>query len=276
MKARQSVADVLSAVKRNRGVYGGLVALLWLTSCTRPIDFEHDVPQRAKAISQQEVAAVRRTMKTEKSQEQYRDYMKEARVKGRTEGSLRRDLARLEQELRRIEADVAGVKGGTRRDLQRQIKQLKAEIRSLRTRLSYIESGRAHLKAHPPKVSKGKAIPRKAATRKRKQKRSPQNRPAAQTKTPQVQETAPVEDAGGQQVVSDYPNNVAQPGVIMPQPGVLQQAPQILVQPQQMLPQQQMMPQQQILQQPVLPQQVLPQPNVQQMNPGLLTTVPVR
>lgn len=80
----------------------GAFLCLWLTSCTQKVDFENDVPQRAKAISQAELAAIRQSMGSSKAREQYRSY-----TQSKTQGQLKKDLAQLEKEKREIERQIS-------------------------------------------------------------------------------------------------------------------------------------------------------------------------
>ncbi len=80
----------------------GAFLCLWLTSCTQKVDFENDVPQRAKAISQAELAAIRQSMGSSKAREQYRSY-----TQSKTQRQLKKDLAQLEKEKREIERQIS-------------------------------------------------------------------------------------------------------------------------------------------------------------------------
>lgn len=224
-----------------KGAVLSVAALLLVTGCVQKVDFENDVPQRAKDIARREVEAVRRVMGTERAREQYRAYMH-----GSTQGRLESALRNSEQELRRIEGATKGLSGESLKSLQKQIKQLKAEISELRRKISLIESGTAYLKANPPKVGKVKGIPKKQVVRKKR--KATRKAPAKKV----VQEEPLV---GGAPEVPEVQPQVVLPGV---QPGLM--VPGLVQQPLPQVPQQ-------------LPQQVLPQ-QLPQLDPSMLALLP--
>lgn len=80
-------------------VYAALCGLL--AGCTQQIDFEHDVPQRAKSISVVEANKVRASMEVPELRQQYQNYMR------RNQQSTGKSLVDLEKEKREIERKIA-------------------------------------------------------------------------------------------------------------------------------------------------------------------------
>lgn len=82
--------------------FRGVVLCCLLASCTQNIDYENDVRQRAKTVSQKEMEAIRQGLNSEKAREKYRTYKK-----GETKQSLKKKLTQLEKEKREIERKLA-------------------------------------------------------------------------------------------------------------------------------------------------------------------------
>lgn len=91
-----------------------ILLLLALAGCSEKIDFENDVPQRAKAISQQQVDAMMATLNSSKAREQYRQYLRtgKAAQNKATAQAQTRTLKELQEEKKALEAQIAQVAAG--------------------------------------------------------------------------------------------------------------------------------------------------------------------
>lgn len=85
-----------------------VVLFLALAGCTEQIDFENDVPQRAKAISQQQVDAMMATVDATKARETYRLYTQGSSAQAQQEKASK-TLEELKREKRQIEKQIAEV-----------------------------------------------------------------------------------------------------------------------------------------------------------------------
>lgn len=88
--------------------------LLALAGCTEQIDFENDVPQRAKAISQRQVDAMMSTMDATKARETYRVYTQSSAAKAQV-ARASKTLDQLKREKRKIEQQIAQLTASHRR-----------------------------------------------------------------------------------------------------------------------------------------------------------------
>lgn len=82
--------------------------LMALAGCTEKIDFENDVPQRAKAISQQQVDAMMAAMDSSKARETYRMYTQGATAQVQ-KAQTSRTLEELKREKQQIEKQIAEI-----------------------------------------------------------------------------------------------------------------------------------------------------------------------
>lgn len=83
--------------------YLATLCLVFSGGCTQKIDFEHDVPQRAKAISQLQAEAIRSSMEVPELRQKYRQHIQQQ--------NQQKTLAQLQQEKREIELKIAHIVG---------------------------------------------------------------------------------------------------------------------------------------------------------------------
>ncbi|GHS90970.1 hypothetical protein AGMMS49949_00540 [Alphaproteobacteria bacterium] len=102
MNKLMSGGGFLIFLKKGLKFLGALGAFLFLTNCAQEIDFENDVPQRAKAISQKQAEAARAAMEVPELKKQYRDQMR---------GKNPTSLEQLQSEKRALEVKIAAIVG---------------------------------------------------------------------------------------------------------------------------------------------------------------------
>jgi cell division protein FtsB len=83
----------------------GLLALL-LSGCSQRIDFETDVPQRAKAIANKQADAVRESMEVTQLRQQYRDHVYGA--SGKNLEQLKKEKKEIEMRISKISSNNSG------------------------------------------------------------------------------------------------------------------------------------------------------------------------
>lgn len=244
-----------------------VILLLALAGCTDQIDFENDVPQRAKAISQQQVDAMMATMDATKARETYRVYTQGSAAKAqvarasKTLDQLKREKHKIEQQIAQITASHkravcptchraygSGAKGVKPKTI-RMRKSAPSPVRSVptatvRTPQQQQEAAEATLRAvqevenvEEPVVRR--RVARQATTPQPYPNYAPQPETVPQPVSPVPQMVYPTQEVQGQPFAPPVQPSVQQvvPQPLPVQPGTVQpipqqvSAPQIPVQP---------------------------------------------
>lgn len=87
-------------------VFSALVLTFFNVGCVKQIDFEHDVPQRAKSISSKQADLVRSSMEVPELRKKYREHMRQQKA---SSGDSGKTLAQLRQEKRNLEQRIARI-----------------------------------------------------------------------------------------------------------------------------------------------------------------------
>lgn len=230
-------------VKYLNYVFVSIITVMLITGCTQKIDFEHDVPQRAKSISKQQADNIRSSMEVPELKKEYKNYVMQQRKT--------KSLADLKKEKREIERKIASV-------IQADSSQVcavcrkKLKVKPSKQSLVMQKGKKSKSKNNKNKVSSKQSIVKTKASQKNKNIAKPSNEQGMRSNLPEQPPFMPSQfnlPAEPQSQVVQVPQGSGYP-LVSNQPF-----------PQQFPPQPPMMPQQQYVppQPPLLPQ---PQPSV--------------
>lgn len=187
------------------------VLLVLLSGCTERIDFEHDIPQRAKSIAVIETDKARASMEVPELRQQYKNYVRQKAP------ASKKSLTQLEKEKRDIEQKIAVI-----------IRANSGSICPLcKKKFNVKPSARKHVAKKSSAKGKKNAQKKKktvVASKKQQVQRPQEQQPASSQPQPQFQQPMPPQPQFNvpmqPQFQQPMPQPVPQPmpQTVMPQP----------------------------------------------------------